>query len=535
MEAVEARRRTDLLFRRISDRRPDIEKRLNYYRGKSGVLRFASKEFSDYYAKRYEGFSDNWCAPVVGPTVERMKHQGVLLPGQTRADEQAKRAWTENDCDRGSSEAYTVFSAAALAYTLVSPKGSDDVRVTWESPLQAIVDFDPYTGERRYGLVAWVDDRHDYATLYTPDEVFKWRRANGGEEVQKKLILPEGVVGGWEAYHPASDDTWPIRNPLGQVPLVEHRNQTLLDDTPISDIDGVIAMQDAINLVWAYLFNALDYASLPQRIVTGAEMPELPVLDAQGQQVGTRVVDLNMLIQERILWIPNGNAKTSEWSSAKLDVFSAVIEHGVDHVAAQTRTPPHYLVAKMVNTNAEALTVAEAGLVSKSKERIVYVTAPHRQMYELMFTALNEPKKAREARASTLLWANPQYRSEAQLADANMKRKGYGYPTEYLFELDGHDPDEVKRIMRMREAEQRDTQLDDMLERVDVVGKQATAYGTLIRAGAKDKAAAETVGLPPIDHTGLLPVTVQSEEKAVAVPGSANGTPGDRENPPAGD
>jgi hypothetical protein len=467
VEAADARARADLLFRRISDRRPDIDKRLDYYRGKAGKLRFASDEFSEYYSKRYEGFSDNWCAPVVGPTVERMNHLGIILPGEERADADARRVWVENDCDRGSSEAYTVFSAAAVSYSLVSPMPENDVRITWEHPAQSIVDFDPHTGERRFGLVSWVDETHDYATLYTPTEVFKWRRRNGDPETNRKLILPSGVQAyGWEPYHPESDDTWPIRNPFGLVPLVEFRNQTLLDDSPISDIDGVMAMQDAINLIWAYLMNALDFASLPQRIVTGAEMPKIPVLNAEGQKVGERLVDLNTLIKERILWVPGKDASTAEWSAANLDVFSKVIEHGVDHIAAQTRTPPHYLVAKMVNAGGEALTVAEAGLVSKINERIVYVTAPQRQQYQLIYLGLGQPEKARAARSGQLLWDNPQYRSEAQLADANVKRKQYGYPVEYLLELDGHDPDEVKRIMAMREAEKRDAQLDEFLDQM---------------------------------------------------------------------
>jgi hypothetical protein len=83
------------------------------------------------------------------------------------------------------------------------------------------------------------------------------------------------------------DDTWPMPNPMGMVPMVEFRNSALLDDKPISDLAGVAAMQDAINLVWAYLFNGLDFASLPQRVAMGAERPKIPILDDDGQVIGS--------------------------------------------------------------------------------------------------------------------------------------------------------------------------------------------------------------------------------------------------------
>src|SRR5699024_12647135 len=136
-------------------------------------------------------------------------------------------------------------------------------------------------------------------------------------------------IGACEPRQTAVDDVWPRPNPTNMVLLVVFRNETRLDDAPMSDIDGVISMQDAINLVWAYLFNALYYASLPQRVVTGADVPSIPILNADGHIVGEKPVDLDQLIKDRILWIPGEEATTTEWSAARLDVFSAVIERAI--------------------------------------------------------------------------------------------------------------------------------------------------------------------------------------------------------------
>lgn len=460
----EARRRVERLSHDLTARRPTVEDRLRYYKGELGRLRFATDEFQQYFGEKFSGFDDNWCQPVVTAAAERMNLQGIRLGEARRADAGLARVWDANDCDRGSSEAFAVFMGAAWSYALVHPAaGEGDIpRVTWEHPTQAIVDRDPVTGDIRSGLVSWIDDTHDHATLYTDDQVWKWQRSRTPEQWDQKL---PSSGGGWQM-RPVEGEDWPTVNPLGLCPMVELRNQTLLDDVPLSDISGVMTMQDAINLVWAYLLNALDYASLPGRVVSGAEAPRVPILDKDGQETHmTRPLDLDTLVKERILWIP-GEATIGEWTAANLEAFSKVIEHAVEHIAAQTRTPPHYLVARMVNTAAESLTIAEAGLVSRTGERITYAKAPLRRLFRLLALALGDREKADQCRTGTLLWSNIQYRSEAQLADALSKKRQIGYPVRYLLELDGLDPDEVDRVMGMVEEEQADPLGDRLLREV---------------------------------------------------------------------
>jgi hypothetical protein len=73
---------------------------------------------------------------------------------------------------------------------------------------------------------------------------------------------------------------------------VEFANRPMLGGEPLSDIAGTIAMQDAINLLWAYLFVAADYASMPARVVMGQEPPKMPILDENGQKIGEKPVDI---------------------------------------------------------------------------------------------------------------------------------------------------------------------------------------------------------------------------------------------------
>lgn len=450
------------LAEELQRREAITRKRLDYYRGRQRLC-YASPEFSDYFGARFNGFSDNWTAPVANAPAERMNVLGIRIDSDDReTDKDLTRAWRSADCERGSSEAFVVLMATGRCYTLVwdNPDDEDSPRVTWERPDQAIVGYDSESGARKYGLKLWRDDELEFATLYTRESVWKFERPayyRTGYTVAG-LVVPSETsdrttpYGGWEPRKGLRDEEWPIPNPLGVLPMVEHRNQTLLDDDPVSDIDGVMAMQDMINLVWAYLANALDFASLPQRVVMGADIPVIPILDNNGQVVGERPVDLNTLIQERILWL-TGDASIGNWPAANLSVFSDVIERAIEHVAAQTRTPPHYLVGKVANLSAEALASAETGLVSKTGERITYVNPSIREDFALIAAVKGDEGKAKACRSGTVMWKDTQFRALGQKVDALSKLKGMGFPTRWIAEEYGLEPQEVDRLMEMIEEQ----------------------------------------------------------------------------------
>lgn len=469
-EARKALETMQRLAAELLQRQGPIRRRTAYYRGEH-PLAYASEEFARYMGNRFEGFSDNWTTPVVQTTAERLDVLGVRLDGALRPDEDLNRVWRENDAERGSSEALVAALAAARAFALVwgNPDDEDTPLITWERPDQAIVAYAADTGKPIAGLKLWLDLEAgmEFATFYTLTDVWKFQRIGGHAYMRSEprpAVLPSG---GWQPRQPPEDDVWPVPNPMGVLPLVELRNQTLLDDAPISDIDGVIAMQNSINLVWAYLMNALDYASLTQRVVLGADIPRVPILDANGQQIGERPIDLDQLIKDRILWVPGEGASIAEWSAASLDVFSNVIERAVEHVAAQTRTPPHYLIGKIVNVSGDALTAADAGQVSKASERVTYFTAPMRRIYSLVALAQGDERKAKAARSGRVVWKDVQFRSLSQKVDALQKLKDIGFPFEWIAEQYGLEPAEVARVLEMR---QREAELDPVGEIVRQMG-----------------------------------------------------------------
>lgn len=456
--AEKAQKKVATLSRELDHRREEISKRIGYVKGETGKLKYASEKFQEYNAGKFAGLSDNWCAPVASAPAERMSFLGLRPYEMERGvDKELQRTWETVDGDAGSAEALFMFTSTGRAFSLVHPAedGPDyEPSLTWEHPESAIVETDPVTRKDRYGLVTWIDGTDDFATLYTPDQVWRFTRPMEQEKWERASHAVQ-LTDGWVAR-----DDGPQDNPLGEVPLTEMRNQSLLDDEPLSDISGVMAMQDAINLIWAYLVNGLDSASLPMRVVTGSDLPKVPKLDKRGKVVGYEDIPLDELIKEKILFLSKEGARVHEWQAANLQVFWEVIERAIEHIAAQTRTPPHYLIAKIVNSSGDALNIAEAGLVSKVQERITYANPGMKKTQRLLAKAKGaDEKRISRINAGKNIWADVQYRSDSQRADAMGKLRAAGMPMQWIVEQLVTEPSEVDRVMDMIRAERREDPL----------------------------------------------------------------------------
>jgi hypothetical protein len=164
----------------------------------------------------------------------------------------------------------------------------------------------------------------------------------------------------------------------------------------------------------------------------GRRAPEDP--DPRRRRPGHRErkdADLKQDEKTGILWLTGTDAKIDHWPAARSTCSAASSSLAVDHVAAQTRTPPHYLIGKMANMAAEALTVAETGLVAKVVQRQTnFTVGPQREMYQRIALAQgNEPAKL--ARTGKIVWSDPQYRSLSQKIDAFQKFRSAGMPLEW--------------------------------------------------------------------------------------------------------
>lgn len=458
------------LHARISARRGGQQELEAYYRGEQ-PLKYATEAWQKMHAHRYAGFSDNWVASVANAEAERIKHTGLRLPRDPANDEIARLMhnwWQANDGDLQQSQGFLTTLITARSYVLVWYDHKRDIpTMQWEHPDCCEVETSPANPrERTAGLKTWVDGDTEYAILYTPTELWKFRRdrrqlhAPGASQATANRPRPNEASTGWEPYAP-DNETWPLTNPLGVVPLVEIPNRPMLSGDPLSEVAGTRAMQDACNLMWAYLFVAADHASMPARVILNGERPMQPVLDKNGDIAGYEPVDLEELAITRMMTIRQGEnsdgkgASIGEWSAAKLDVFTDVIESAIGHICAQTRTPPTYLISNtgMSNVSSEGLKASEIGLVKKVGEFQMFAGPALREVYRLMALADGRDDVAAAVSTATVGWADAEIRSQAQLTDALIKKRNMGYPLEYLMELDGLEPDQVQRVIAMIDQE----------------------------------------------------------------------------------
>lgn len=455
---------TNRIYARLNARRSDIEKYERYHAGDQ-KLTFATDEWLKANGARYAGFSDNWCATIANSEAERLTPTGIKY----RDDDKSTIGtatwddWLRNEMDSQASQGILTSLIAKRSFVSVWSADSDGTpQYAWEHPSNVEIEYDWMNPRlRTAALKTWIDETHEFAILSTADFIFKFRRARYQPQDARQAWSKQSKTGtsiaegGWEPFQ-GKDDVWPAPNPLGAVPVVEIPNRPMLRGEPISEIASVIPMQDAINLLWAYLFLAADYASMPARVLLGTTPPLRQILDkATGEVTGTSVVTMKELNEARFATFSGENAKIDQWDAASLAVFTDVIEIAVGHIAAQTRTPPHYLVTNkgISNLAAEALKAAETGLVKKSLEFQTFASPGIREVHRLGHLVRGNDELARATQLATATWQNPEIRSEAQLADSLVKKKSIGYPRKWLFELDGVSPGDMVRIQKYIEEE----------------------------------------------------------------------------------
>lgn len=474
-----ARSLVDAMEQELMRRRIEIDLHDSYYRG-DHPLKYASDEFRKYHGKRYAGFSDNWVQVVADSPVERLTVNGIMPSGSDSADAETWRVWQANGLDADSQLGFLGAVNSARSFVLVwgDPDDPDTPEVTFEDASTCIVAYWPGSRrKRRAALKRWEDGADVYAYLYLPDEVWKFKRSWIGQtdKSPQEQQMDEAARAVWDVLERPEGVPNPQPNPMGVVPIVELPNRPMLSSDPISDVSGVIAMQDAINLLWAQLFTASDYASFPQRIILGVDVPKVPILNDAGEIIGRKAVDLEKFAVDRVAWISGENAKVDEWSAANLEAYSSIVEVAVGHIAAQTRTPQHYLVGRMANLSGDALIAAETGLVKRTEEKQLWFGQALREMAALIALAQGEDAKARSIRGGRILWADAESRSHSQLADALLKLRSIGFPFEWIALRYGLTPTEVADLLSMRERE----------AEMDPIGALAAEAGRSVPAEAE--------------------------------------------------
>lgn len=408
----------------LDARLPDVEAYEAYYRGEQR-LELATSKYREVFGRLLEAVSDNWCQLVVDASVERLKVEGFRFgPADQPADSDAWAIWQANYLDADSELAHAEASKCGTSYLLVLPGPDPETpRITAEHPAQCITYSAP--DDRRNRLAAfkrWLEaDGSARAALYTAETVYLLGRARNSSSRSWSQLAS-------------------VTNPIGWVPMVPMLNLPNLLGGGMSDLQAVMSLQDAINKLLADMLVNSEFTAYPQRYATGIEIPTDP---ATGRAYEDREAFLSSVSR---LWV-NENPQGSFGQLEGSDGLGYVrqVEALVQHIAAQTRTPPHYLLGSSgAFPSGESLKATETGLVAKVRRKQTSYGEAWEEAMRLAFAYRGDTVRA-QATAVETIWADPEARSEGELVDALLKMRQLGVPITELWRRWGASPQEIAR------------------------------------------------------------------------------------------
>jgi hypothetical protein len=395
----------------------------------------------------------NYVGLVTNAPCERMEVVGFRFGDNPddSADDDANKMWQANDMDLMSVIAHTTAATFSRCYVLVSPPDESDPKVpiiSIEDPRITIVEHDPASMRKiRAGLRMWHDDviGSAIAVVYLPDATHFFKgKLNGYYQNIDYDLLRERVLGAGSWEYIGSEP-----NPIGEVPIVPINWRPGLHGTSMAEAEEGFTIQDRINATVLDRMIISRSQAYKQRWAKGVTIPK----DDSGRAKAPFDPGSD------ILWaVADKDAAFGEFREADIRQILEAVRDDVGDLAAITKTPPHYLLGEIVNASGDALKAAETGLVSKTKHRIKSAGWSWEKVIRLGFAYLGD-ERAKSEVAETI-WADPESRSRAELADAILKETQMGLPPEMAFERLGLTPAQVTRAMQlMRAKEMRDAML----------------------------------------------------------------------------
>lgn len=434
----------EVLGQKLQERQEELRLYDDYFEGKHRTPLPATRSRIEF-SRLLVDTSVNFCALVVDAKGERLDVEGFRFGDQV-GDKDAWKIWQANGLDAESELAHTEALVKSHAYALVEPNGSEIPAITVEDPLEVIVAT--AAGNRRKRLAAlkrWHDESgFIYCTLYLPDRIEKYQSETKVDPDTSGLVAIEESVK-WVARDglPKSEQ-WPLKNPLGDVPIVPLVNRPRLSKPPRSEIKDVISSQDHINKLVIDMAVGSDFAAVRKMWATGIEIPTDP-------ETNQPLMPLKSF-WDRILTSENENAKFGEFQQSDLRPFVQALEFHIQAISSISATPPHYLLGQSGQfPSGESLTAAEAGLVSKVNRKKRPFGEGWEAVMRLAFRAMGDDR-ADDVTAETI-WADSERRNEAQLLDSLSKKRKLGVPLAQLWEDAGYSQTQILRFPDMRKDE----------------------------------------------------------------------------------
>ncbi|GAG49762.1 unnamed protein product, partial [marine sediment metagenome] len=139
---------------------------------------------------------------------------------------------------------------------------------------------------------------------------------------------------------------------------------------------------------------ASEFQAFRQRWATGLEIPTIFDDDGNPLPADEALKKTWKHAVDRLLWTTDPDTKFGEFSATDLAPFVTAIEMLVQHIASQTRTPPHYFYLSGQFPSGESIKSAETGLVAKVLRKERFYGEAWEEVMRLAFAVQGDDQRA---------------------------------------------------------------------------------------------------------------------------------------------
>lgn len=425
-----------------------------YYDGEHD-LRFATVKFRSTFGNLFKEFAENMCPAVVDSLNDRLRILGFQssevdlkrdevepawegAPAHMRVTQTDPFAetlwdtWKRNNMDIKAAEVHQEALKEGDSYVIVWPDENMRSAIWPQVAVECAVKYDPNTeGKILMGCKAWYDYeiKRWRLNLYLPERIDKYQMQRSSRQFSSK------------------DTSWgliaQVPNPYQVTPMFHFPNK-LANKAGVSELKDVIPLQDALNKSVMDMLVAMEFASFKQRYVIGMEVEIDP---ETGEPVDKNAKDYGV---DRLMAIPDENAKVGQFDATDLGQFLEVQEKFWTSCAKVTGTPLHYfLITKGDFPSGEAMKSAEARFTNRIMDRQTQFGGVWEQVMLLCarIDGVEFPADPENDFSLNTIWSPAVPRSEAELADAGVKKKDIGVARSQLLRELGYDEDTVQMLL----------------------------------------------------------------------------------------
>lgn len=384
----------------------------------------------------------NFAELMVEAVRERMTVIGFRTSAEddVTGDEEAWRIWRRAGMPVESAEVLRTMLRLGDSYVITGPPdpGSDIPVITSEDPRQVVTEHDPRQQRKILaGLKLFHDDvnHQDLAYLFLPGQVYVASRST-----PPNIYTPQAVTFSPQSYD--WDTELSMAVPGNMMPLVRFRNAE-----GVGEFESHLDLLGRINHGILQRMTIAVFQAFRQRAVKN-----LPKYDESGEEI-----DYDDLFRSDPGAFWQVDEAVEFWESQQVDLtpILSAIRADVEHLAAVSRTPMHYLAPGSENQSAEGAALAREGLVFRVYDRMARVEDGWAQVMSNAFLWTGETERA-DLDKLEVIWDPPERYSLSERLDAATKAQSVGVPFRtIMIDILGFPPHRVDQM----EAERTDDAL----------------------------------------------------------------------------